>query len=52
MSIRYLSLRDLIYVVAIAEHAHFGRAGEACAMTQPALSERVRRIEEALCTQL
>lgn len=50
MSVRYLNLRDLAYVCAVAEHLHFGRAAEACAITQPALSERIRRIEEALNT--
>lgn len=50
MGVRQLSLRDLAYVCAIAEYRHFGRAAEACAITQPALSERVRRMEEALGT--
>lgn len=52
MSIRFLNLRDLAYVCALAEHRHFGRAAEACAITQPALSERIRRIEEALNTMI
>lgn len=50
MSVRQLNLRDLAYICAVAEHRHFGRAADACAITQPALSERVRRIEEALGT--
>lgn len=50
MSVRYLHLRDFTYLCAVAEYRHFGRAAEACAITQPALSERVRRIEEALGT--
>ena len=50
MSIRQLNLRDLTYLCAVAEYRHFGRAAHACAITQPALSERVRRIEEALGT--
>jgi LysR family transcriptional regulator, hydrogen peroxide-inducible genes activator len=48
MSIRHLNIRDLAYLCAVAEHRHFGRAAHACAITQPALSERVRRIEDAL----
>jgi LysR family hydrogen peroxide-inducible transcriptional activator len=50
MSVRLLNLRDLAYLCAVAEHRHFGRAAHACAITQPALSERVRRIEDALGT--
>ena len=52
MSIRHLNIRDLGYLCAIAEHLHFGRAANACGITQPALSERVRRIEEALGTAI
>lgn len=43
-----LSLRDLEYVVAVAEHRHFGRAAEACAVSQPALSAQIRKTEELL----
>lgn len=50
MSIRHLNIRDLAYLCAIAEYQHFGRAAQACAITQPALSERIRRIEDALGT--
>ena len=43
-----LTLRQLRYVDALARHGHFGRAAEACAVTQPALSMQVRELEEAL----
>ncbi|SFV10843.1 LysR family transcriptional regulator, hydrogen peroxide-inducible genes activator [Methylobacterium sp. 174MFSha1.1] len=43
-----LSLRDLEYVVALAEEGHFGRAAERCAVSQPTLSVQVRKLEEAL----
>lgn len=52
MSIRNLSFRDLQYVVAVAEHGSFSRAAEACAITQPALSERIKRIEHSLGVEL
>lgn len=52
MSIRNLGFRDLQYVIAVAECGSFSRAAEACAITQPALSERIKRIENTLGIQL
>jgi LysR family hydrogen peroxide-inducible transcriptional activator len=43
-----LSLRDLEYVEAVAELKHFGRAAERCHVSQPALSEQVRKLEAHL----
>ena len=43
-----LTLKQLRYVEALARTGHFGRAAEACAVTQPALSMQVRALEEAL----
>jgi len=43
-----LSLRDLEYAVAVAEHRHFGRAAEHCGVSQPALSEQLRKLESLL----
>ena len=43
-----LSLRQLEYVVALAEVRHFGRAAEACHVSQPALSTQVRELEKRL----
>jgi LysR family hydrogen peroxide-inducible transcriptional activator len=43
-----LTLRDLRYLLAVAEHRHFGRAAEACDVTQPTLSVQVRKLEELL----
>lgn len=45
-------LVDLRLLVALAEHRHFARAAEACALSQPALSSRIRRLETALNTPL
>lgn len=36
------------YLVALDEHRHFGRAAQACNVTQPALSNAVRALEESL----
>lgn len=43
-----LTLRQLRYFDALAREAHFGRAAEACAISQPALSMQVRELEESL----
>src|ERR1700687_2602555 len=43
-----LTLRQLRYLLALAKHGHFGRAAEACAVTQPALSMQIRDLERTL----
>jgi LysR family hydrogen peroxide-inducible transcriptional activator len=48
MNIAGLTLRDLQYVVAVANQRHFGRAARACHVSQPALSGQIRKIEEYL----
>jgi LysR family transcriptional regulator, hydrogen peroxide-inducible genes activator len=47
--ITFRQLRDL---GALAEHRHFGRAAEACAVTQPALSMQIRDLEKELGVEL
>jgi LysR family hydrogen peroxide-inducible transcriptional activator len=42
------TLRQLRYLAALAEHRHFGRAADACAVTQPALSMQIRGLEKEL----
>lgn len=42
------TLRQLQYLLAVAEHRSFVRAAEACHVSQPALSMQVAQVEEAL----
>jgi len=43
-----ITLRQLRYLSALAKHGHFGRAAEACSVTQPALSMQIRDLERIL----
>lgn len=47
-----LTLKQLRYVEALARHGHFGRAAEACAISQPALSMQIKELEAALGSEL
>ena len=43
-----ITLKQLRYFEAVAEARHFGRAADACAVSQPALSVQVRDLEQSL----
>jgi LysR family hydrogen peroxide-inducible transcriptional activator len=43
-----VTLRQLRYLQALVQHRHFGRAAEACGVTQPALSMQIRDLEKLL----
>lgn len=47
-----MNLRDLQYLVAVYEHNHFGKAADACFVSQPTLSMQIRKLEETLGVQL
>ncbi|MXP09193.1 hydrogen peroxide-inducible genes activator [Pseudoblastomonas halimionae] len=48
MTIHLPTLRQLQYLVALHEHGHFGRAADACAVSQSTLSAGLRDLETAL----
>lgn len=43
-----LTLKQLRYFEALARLGHFGRAADACAISQPALSMQIKELEESL----
>ena len=43
-----IKIRDLEYLVAIREHKHFGKASEACFVSQPTLSGQIKKLEDQL----
>jgi LysR family hydrogen peroxide-inducible transcriptional activator len=42
------TIRQLRYFEALARHGHFGRAAEACAITQPSMSMQIKDLEDSL----
>lgn len=42
------NIRDLKYLIALAEHNHFGKAADACFVSQPTLSMQIKKLEETL----
>ncbi|WP_421759424.1 hydrogen peroxide-inducible genes activator [Devosia sp.] len=47
-----LTLRQMHYAAVLAETGHFGRAAERCHVTQPALSQQIRQVEQICGTAL
>jgi LysR family transcriptional regulator, hydrogen peroxide-inducible genes activator len=52
MNISWLTLRDLEYLVSVADHAHFGKAAASCHVSQPALSAQIRKVEGVVGLQI
>ena len=47
-----MTLQQLQYIIAVDEHRHFGRAAEACFVTQATLSLMIKKLEDELGTKL
>jgi LysR family hydrogen peroxide-inducible transcriptional activator len=47
-----MTLTELRYIVAVARDKHFGRAAEACFVSQPTLSVAIKKLEEELEVKL
>src|SRR5580704_4858649 len=47
-----LKLKDLRYLVAVADERHFGRAAASCFVSQPTLSAQLKKLEQDLGVQL
>jgi len=47
-----MNLRDLQYLVALADTGHFGEAAARCHVSQPTLSAQIKKLEEYLGVQL
>ncbi|MDP2030478.1 MAG: hydrogen peroxide-inducible genes activator [Thiobacillus sp.] len=43
-----MTLQELKYLVALADHGHFGKAAEACFITQSTLSTQIKKLEDFL----
>lgn len=47
-----MNLKDLKYLLALAEYRHFGKAAKACSVSQPTLSIQLKKLEQVLGVQL
>jgi LysR family transcriptional regulator, hydrogen peroxide-inducible genes activator len=47
-----IKLKDLRYLVAVADSGHFGQAAQRCFISQPTLSAQLKKLEEYLGVQL
>ena len=46
------TVKQLRYLIALEKHLHFGKAAEACFVTQSAFSVAIKELENILCTSL
>lgn len=43
-----MNIRDLYYIIAVADVKHFGKAAERCCVSQPTLSGQIKKLEDTL----
>src|SRR5574343_1360737 len=51
-NVHAMTLTELKYIVAVAREKHFGKAAEACHVSQPTLSLAIKKLEEELDVKL
>ena len=47
-----MTLTELRYIIAVAQEKHFGRAADACFVSQPTLSVSIKKLEDELNTKI
>jgi LysR family hydrogen peroxide-inducible transcriptional activator len=47
-----MNIRDLEYIIAVADLGHFSKAAEACFVSQPTLSMQIKKLEEELGVEI
>ena len=47
-----MNIKDFEYLVSLEQHRHFGRAAEACFVSQPTLSGQIKKLEQTLGVHL
>ena len=47
-----ISLKQMRYIVTVAQTGHFGRAASSCNISQPALSQQIQAVEQICGTPL
>jgi DNA-binding MarR family transcriptional regulator len=51
-TVAVMTLTELKYIVAVAREKHFGKAADACYVSQPTLSVAIKKLEQELDVKL
>lgn len=52
MNSNWITLRDIEYLLAVSKFQHFAKAAEACRVSQPAMSTKIRKFEERIGVEI